>query len=360
MALPSPTSIGTVTFTWFAIDSNGKLGTSGEREVSVVDTSSPTIVDVLAGNMTVGAEPFVEARVEDLGGLSRVWVELTGVDGVLDEVEMAQQGMGLWRATLPVQSRGGELRYRVMARDGVGNVGASSNRTEVVRDQSPPVLRHTPPTELVEGQEALLAVNVTDDVGVVWVKLYLRLRPGSSYREVVLEQNASGDWVYTIPAGELESPEIRYYFEAEDMPPSSNVATMPPGAPALVLSATVKAAQLSISGVVLGRGGRPLSDATVIVAGQEVSSTSGTDGAYLLAGLNPGTYTIEVSAKGYKTLEFDVVLTALGGDRVQDVTLVPVLRDEGGEGSSMYLVVGILLLVATLVVFLLVLRRGRR
>jgi hypothetical protein len=67
----------------------------------------------------------------------------------------------------------------------------------------------------------------------------------------------------------------------------------------LAVPVTVARGQARLSGVVRAPGGAPLANARVSVAGTDVAGTTSPNGAFSLAGLPAGTYSLEVRALGY-------------------------------------------------------------
>jgi hypothetical protein len=357
IALPVPTGPGVITFSWGALDVNGKGNSTGDLELPVLDEEGPSIEEVTVGNSTVGVRPFVEAVVTDPGGVTSARVEYTDVDGVEGTADMDHTIGDVYMGELPVQTRGGILTYRVVAHDGSGNVASTSNRTTVIQDVNPPVIVHEPPDSLVEGSTVVIELTVTDDVGISSVFIYVKHSIQGSFARFEMESAGAGIFRHTILGANLSPPAIQYYFEAEDMPPSSNVALDPKGAPQFVYQGDVTHLELELHGVVRGRGDKPIKGAKVQVEGVDLEATSGADGSYGIAGLYVGTYTVTVSAGGYQDLTLDIVLTVEGGDREQDFVLVVVPGEPEDESSSMYLYLGSLLIIVAIVVLVLALRR---
>ena len=356
------TVAGTLAYAWWARDVNGHTVTSGPMEVAVVDTEAPSISDIDTGDALVGAAPWVQATVTDDGGVASVSLEYTGIEGVDGTVVMEEVLPGLYEAHLPVQTRAGGVVYRVVALDPSGNEASTGDRNLVVRDVDPPVLSHVPPQDLIEGDEVTFELEVTDNVGVTEVWLYLRLTAAASYRRLSMEPGGGDSYSYTLEAGQLQFPHVMYYFEAEDMPPSSNVARDPDGAPQVTYLLNVTERELSIGGVVRESGGEPIKGATVRLVGHDDPVQTDVDGAYSFTGLLEGSYIIEAKAEGYQTFSSTVILTLEGGDRTLDISLVP-KQSTGGEedGLSWALLLAAALFVTAAIIIVMVVRsRPRR
>ncbi len=165
------TRSGSLTYGWWARDANGLTSTTGQLEVAVQDTVPPQISEVATGDAVVGLEPWIQAQVVDGGGLASVTLDYTDVAGGEGSIEMEEELPGIYEARLPLQAMGGAITYRILVEDRSGNLADTGDRTLVVRDLEPPVISHTPPQDLVEGQAMTFEVEVTDNVGVteVWL-----------------------------------------------------------------------------------------------------------------------------------------------------------------------------------------------
>ncbi len=352
---------GTLQYSWWARDVNGHTVTSGPLEVAVVDTEAPSITDIATGDAVVGAVPWVQARVADDGGVASVRLEYTDIEGAGGTLAMEELLPGLFEARLPVQLRAGAIVYRIVALDHSGNEASTGDRNLVVRDVDPPVLSHVPPQDLVEGGQVTFELEVTDNVGVREVWLYLRLTAAASYRRLAMEAGTGDVYSYTLEAGQLQFPHVMYYFEAEDMPPSSNVARDPGGAPQVTYLLNVTERELSIGGVVKESGGEPIKGATVRLVGHEDQVKTAEDGVYSFSGLLEGSYIIEVKAEGYRTFSSTVILTLEGGDRTLDISLVPKESTSDGEdGTSWALMLAVVLFIAAALIVVYVLRSSSR
>lgn len=328
------TRAGTLTYAWWARDINGQTSTTGQLEVAIRDTVAPVISDVASGDAVVGSEPWVQARVEDAGGVASVTLEYTDVLGVEGSTAMTEVLPNVYEARIPSQSMGGAVTYVIVAKDPSDNRADTGERTMVVRDIEPPVISHTPPQDLVEGQELTFEAEVTDNVGVAEVWLYLRLSATASYRRLAMD-NLEGDvYAYILEEGELAQPNVLYYFEAEDLPPSSNQVREPPGAPSTIFMLNVTERQMRLYGTVRASGGDPIEGAEVSLVGHDDPLTTGEDGAYEFSGLTSGPYILEVRADGFEGVSTNLVLSAETGDRELDVTLVP-KRSTDGDGEDL-------------------------
>ena len=94
-------------------------------------------------------------------------------------------------------------------------------------------------------------------------------------------ENVGDDlYAYTLAEGELSQPHVLYYFEAEDLPPSSNMATDPLGAPQVSYLLDVTGREMTLSGIVKASGGDPIEGATVNLVGHDTVVDTGANGSY--------------------------------------------------------------------------------
>ncbi len=355
------TAAGTLTYSWWARDMNGHTTTTGDLTVDVRDTTPPEISDIATGDAEVGKQPWVQANVLDAAGLDSVTLTYVDVGGTPGSIAMEEVLPDIYEARIPQQPMGGAISYRIVAVDPSGNQADSGDRTMVVRDLEPPVIVHVPPQDLVEGQEVTFEAEVTDNVGVAEVWLYLRLSSTASYRRLAME-NVDGDvYGYTLAQGELLHPNVMYYFEAEDMPPSSNLVTDPDGAPAVSYLLNVTERLLRLNGTVKASGGDPIKGATVSLVGVGSSVTTDEEGRYEFTDLLSGPYIFEVTAEGYEGMSTNLILSAESGDRQLDVTLVPKVSSDGDdEGLPWTLVAALVIFGVIAIIIIIALRAGAR
>jgi hypothetical protein len=93
-----------------------------------------------------------------------------------------------------------------------------------------------------------------------------------------------------------------------------------------------------ISGTVYGPDGTTAMDSAIVSVGSK-RDTTGTDGAYSIMDLDPGTYTVTVSRSGFDGEVADVTVIAQEAATVQDFTILPILgkpaalNAEPGDGE---------------------------
>jgi hypothetical protein len=362
LTLPMASVPGTVSYSWWAEDVNGKVSSVMDLELEVIDSEAPSIGTVDMFNATVGSVPIVEATISDVGGVASVTVTYVDVGGDPGSVAATEDFEDTWVARLPAQSKGGLFKYTVTAVDLVGNTAQSSERTMVIQDVSPPYILHPQPDEPDEGSDLTLEVQVTDDVGVASVVLYIRFSPLGSFRLMQMSDRGDGTFVVVIDGEQVEPPEIAYYFEAEDMPPSSNVVLDPVAGALDPYRLNVTALSLDLYGVVTDGSGDPITNARLGFKGLDNQISAGPDGSYAFTDLEPGvSYTLWVKARDYQDFELEVVLTRETGDRQLDIVLVPDTSDvDGGDGLSMTIVLALILIVVAVAVIGVALSKARR
>lgn len=346
LTLPPMLSFGTLEYEWGALDINGNVASTGTLRVAVVDPLPPAISDVESGDAFVGRQPWIRARIADPGGLGRVELSYFAVDGSSGLLQMSDEGNGTFGCSMPVQTRGGEVRFTVEAEDLSGNQADSGERTMVVRDTTPPHLDHTPPVPSVQGTPLRLRVNVTDDAGIARVVVELKLTPLSVFQRLEMQEVEQGVWEYVLTGNQVNPPEVLYYFEAQDLMPSANVARLPSDAPFTLFRLTIPQRVLAIHGTVKDRDGALVAGATVVVVGTELEATTGPDGSYLIEGVLGGTHTVWVSKEGFRDIRVDVTVSVEEPARKQDFTLLRETSTDGGGGDTdlVYFAVGLMII----------------
>ncbi|MCK4971366.1 MAG: carboxypeptidase regulatory-like domain-containing protein, partial [Thermoplasmata archaeon] len=143
-----------------------------------------------------------------------------------------------------------------------------------------------------------------------------------------------------------------YYFEAEDLPPSSNIALDPPGSPQFAYFTDVEELNLTLWGYVRMPSGKAIEGASVVVDGHEdLVVRSDAEGRYEIDWLTKGWWTIIVTAKGYTDAEFDVVMTLEQETKRHDVKLEPKDADGGDdEGRSLMFYLAVVLIIASIII----------
>ncbi|PSQ85149.1 MAG: hypothetical protein BRD30_10970 [Bacteroidetes bacterium QH_2_63_10] len=76
---------------------------------------------------------------------------------------------------------------------------------------------------------------------------------------------------------------------------------------ALLAAGPVLAQQTAtLTGSVEDAEGNPLPGANVVLTGTDFGTAVGTDGSYTIDGIEPGTYTVQVTFVGYTTIEEEI------------------------------------------------------
>lgn len=101
---------------------NGSAEDRYPRMHAAVDTSPPTVVQILVTGSYVADPITVSAVVTDPSGVTRVilWLKGIGQDH-FDATPMQPQGGGAYRAEIPPQNRSGTVQYHIIANDRWGN-----------------------------------------------------------------------------------------------------------------------------------------------------------------------------------------------------------------------------------------------
>jgi PKD repeat protein len=110
----------------------------------------------------------------------------------------------------------GNHTVRLEVRDNGGLVANATETVPVTFSTDPPVIRHTPPPAVAEGDPIVITANVTDDVGVSLVLLGYR-EIGASDFEYTGMYPAGGDvYTFTIPAQDAPGT-VAYWIIAADV-----------------------------------------------------------------------------------------------------------------------------------------------
>ncbi len=106
-----------------------------------------------------------------------------------------------------------------------------------------------------------------------------------------------------------------------------------------------------LRGIVRDVDGAPIAGAIVRMVGSSISITTGSDGAFIFEGLDPGTYVLSISAVGYMPFESYEITLGEGDDIATPVTLAKISEEATGkenevkEGMLIPLLIIIVLLI---------------
>ena len=89
----------------------------------------------------------------------------------------------------------------------------------------------------------------------------------------------------------------------------------------ILLAASAAAQTGSLSGTVSDSAGSPLPDVNLKIKGSYLGTASDLDGKYLIKGITPGEYTLQVSSIGYKTVEYTGIKINKGETAELNITL---------------------------------------
>ncbi|MBK6686563.1 MAG: right-handed parallel beta-helix repeat-containing protein [Deltaproteobacteria bacterium] len=112
--------------------------------------------------------------------------------------------------------------------------------TVLAGDTAAPNIQHVPiAADRPEGQDVLIAANVTDASGVANVNLYYRASGGGGFGMTSLNNTGADTWTGAIPGGAVTLAGVDYYLEATDQAAAANRGTLPSTAPGTPYSFTV-------------------------------------------------------------------------------------------------------------------------
>lgn len=206
-----------------------------------VNTATPGKPLRVSATVTVPAPPNDKHPLTSLGiitsnastlpaptGLARVTLKYGPSEtGAFRSVEMAPVASPVYAAEIPgAEVKPGWLHYYFEAVDSTGRIvrlpkeGSlpSAFRVDATDDATPPVVTHTPASELIPGKDAEIKANAADDSGVAKVILYYRpMRQTMPYSMVEMDRRGT-ELTAAIP-GQAITPDFdfMYYFEAFDI-----------------------------------------------------------------------------------------------------------------------------------------------
>ena len=138
-------------------------------------------------------------------------------DATFTESIMSYLGGTLYEGVIPKSTvEPPAVEYSLRARDAKGNWSFTPVYTIAMKDRTPPVVQHTPPSQADSGLPMTIAATVTDDVGVKSATAHVRMRGESGYTAYEMTAGPNQQYQATIPGPAVRMPAIQYYFSATD------------------------------------------------------------------------------------------------------------------------------------------------
>ena len=284
---------------WSCSDGDDSLKTTGRLNVFLVDEPFPTDA-VAEANVTVFK---VEARFADAD---------------------SDQDMGAMEAG---DSKGG---YITLMDEPTGPV----NLLDLVNGVSEQLVG----TEVPAGTYDLIRVYVEDP------NIVMKDPEATTYGLKVPSGAQSGIKVFLDPPLQVVgglTEELTLDFDvSRSFVPKGGSANNPEGITGFNFTPVIRAGITSTTGTLAGTvagegtgGAEPVAGAMVILYDLEntqvTSTMTGSDGGYIFPGLDPGIYSLQVSATGFENQSATGVEVVLANKTTQDFTLTPVEADSG-------------------------------
>jgi len=204
-------------------DNTDRYPTSGNVSVSVVDSIAPVITHSPINSAHVFDPLNFTAQVDDLVGVSSVWMNMTDENGFTDNRTMTNWGGNMWSwVNATGQTIPGVMFYKIWASDASGNlrsVPPVSSYQILITDNNTPIITHTPVQSNEVFEPVNITVRVTDDVAVTNVTLVYTNVTNTTFRMkgMTLSSGTAQDGTYAAdipPQGELGY--LHYYINATD------------------------------------------------------------------------------------------------------------------------------------------------
>jgi chitodextrinase len=304
----SKVSNGSHTITVTATDMAGNSSaTSVVVTVTGSDINSPTAPANLSVNIVDATRTQMtwEAATDDTGVIGYYVVRNGVTIAQLQERSYSDTGLSPTNA----------YQYYIIAYDAAGNVSAQSNAVIVTMpgttDTTPPSV----PTGLVATTVSASQINLSwtsssDNVIVSGYEVYR-----DNQRIATVNTTSFGDT--GLAAGSSHS----YFVRAKDS--AGNSSANSSSVTATTQNSTPTSTKATLQGVITSQTGGSLANVTISVTMNRstITYTSGSDGSYRVADLNPGTYTVKYAAKGFKTYSYSATLLA-GQTISKNITLI--------------------------------------
>ncbi len=95
-----------------------------------------------------------------------------------------------------------------------GEPGTSESNDPYV--DVPPVLEHTPITDVTPGEDVVFAATATDEIGIAYVQLFYRAANSQDWISVEMLPTEGDSFVFTLPAADISGAGMEYYIEVSD------------------------------------------------------------------------------------------------------------------------------------------------
>ncbi|MBI5755705.1 MAG: hypothetical protein HZA12_02165 [Nitrospirae bacterium] len=97
-----------------------------------------------------------------------------------------------------------------------GLTGLVSLAHAAITDLTPPIVRHSPPARIIQGEDMVIMAIVEDESDISWVNLWYRTSGKDSYRKLLMKQVDLRKYEARVKVTEDFRKGIEYYIEAVD------------------------------------------------------------------------------------------------------------------------------------------------
>jgi len=182
------------------------------------DTEGPNIMDISRSpeEPEPGEEVVIEAKVSDPSGVSKALLKYR-TDSTWHEVVMQPIGGDTYQATIPAQSHGTIVHFRIWANDTLGNTNQTGEYAYTVLDRTPPSITGITfsPSEPEADEQVVVKAKVSDISGLTQVVLKYSTDGGQTWHEVSMTNTGDDNYEATIP-GQPAGTEVRFKIYARD------------------------------------------------------------------------------------------------------------------------------------------------
>jgi len=200
--------LGPHSFVVAAVNVDGHWSMSGASTFTIItDTTPPEITEVLAAPdpQSVGGAVNITARVTDDTIPATVWANVSLPGGGFSNGTMARVGASEYFYRNATYGLPGIHTFAVGADDLAGNTNSSSGHSFLIVDATVPVIANvqdSPDPQEVGGPVNITA-TVTDDVGVVEVRVNVTLPGGGTANTSLTRVGLTDDYFHEQPYGAL-------------------------------------------------------------------------------------------------------------------------------------------------------------
>lgn len=85
-----------------------------------------------------------------------------------------------------------------------------------ITDLTPPIIRHSSPERIIQGEKVVIMAIVEDESAISWVNLWYRAPGRGTYNKIHMEQLDSKTWRVSIEVTKEFKEGIEYYIESVD------------------------------------------------------------------------------------------------------------------------------------------------